>query len=56
MHVLDVRPGITDPASIKFRNENGKEPLFLFIDMSGVSQGATHSSLPSGGKVWMLEE
>lgn len=23
MHVLDVRPGITDPASIKFRNENG---------------------------------
>ena len=22
MHVLDVRPGITDPASIKFRNEN----------------------------------
>lgn len=22
MHVLDVRPGITDPASIKSRNEN----------------------------------
>ena len=22
MHVLDARPGITDPASIKFRNEN----------------------------------
>lgn len=22
MHVLDVQPGITDPASIKFRNEN----------------------------------
>ena len=22
MHVLDVRPDITDPASIKFRNEN----------------------------------
>ena len=22
MHVLDVRPGITDPAAIKFRNEN----------------------------------
>ena len=22
MHVLDVRPGITDPASFKFRNEN----------------------------------
>ena len=22
MHVLEVRPGITDPASIKFRNEN----------------------------------
>lgn len=22
MHVLDVRPGITDPASVKFRNEN----------------------------------
>ena len=22
MHVLDVRPGITDPASIKFRSEN----------------------------------
>ena len=22
MHVLDLRPGITDPASIKFRNEN----------------------------------
>ena len=22
MHVLDVRPGITEPASIKFRNEN----------------------------------
>lgn len=22
MHVLDVHPGITDPASIKFRNEN----------------------------------
>lgn len=22
MHVLDVCPGITDPASIKFRNEN----------------------------------
>ena len=22
LHVLDVRPGITDPASIKYRNEN----------------------------------
>ena len=22
LHVLDIRPGITDPASIKFRNEN----------------------------------
>ena len=22
MHVLDVRPGVTDPASIKYRNEN----------------------------------
>lgn len=22
LHILDVRPGITDPASIKFRNEN----------------------------------
>lgn len=22
LHVLDVRPGITDPALIKFRNEN----------------------------------
>lgn len=22
LYVLDVRPGITDPASIKFRNEN----------------------------------
>ena len=22
MHVLDVRPGITDPASIKYRNES----------------------------------
>jgi lipopolysaccharide/colanic/teichoic acid biosynthesis glycosyltransferase len=22
MHVLDVRPGITDPSSIKYRNEN----------------------------------
>ena len=22
MHVLDVHPGITDPASIQFRNEN----------------------------------
>ena len=22
IHVLDVRPGITDPASIKYRNEN----------------------------------
>ena len=22
LHVLDVRPGITDPASIRFRNEN----------------------------------
>jgi len=22
LHALDVRPGITDPASIKFRNEN----------------------------------
>lgn len=22
MHVLDVRPGITDPASIRYRNEN----------------------------------
>lgn len=37
MHVLDVRPGITDPASIKFRNENelmekAKEPEKYYIE------------------------
>lgn len=36
MHVLDVRPGITDPASIKFRNENelmeqAKDPENYYI-------------------------
>lgn len=38
MHVLDVRPGITDPASIKFRNENelmekAKEPEKYYIEV-----------------------
>ena len=37
MHVLDVRPGITDPASIKFRNENelmekAKDPEKYYIE------------------------
>ncbi len=38
MHVLDVRPGITDPASIKFRNENelmekAEEPEKYYIEV-----------------------
>ena len=38
MHVLDVRPGITDPASIKFRNENelmekAEAPEKYYIDV-----------------------
>ena len=38
MHVLDVRPGITDPASIKFRNENelmeqADDPEKYYIDV-----------------------
>lgn len=38
MHVLDVRPGITDPASIKFRNENdlldkAKNPEEYYINL-----------------------
>ena len=38
MHVLDVRPGITDPASIKFRNENelmekAKDPEEYYINV-----------------------
>ena len=38
MHVLDVRPGITDPASIKFRNENelmekDKDPEDYYINV-----------------------
>lgn len=38
MHVLDVRPGITDPASIKFRNENelmeqAKDPENYYINV-----------------------
>ena len=38
MHVLDVRPGITDPASIKFRNENEllenvEDPENYYIDV-----------------------
>jgi len=38
MHVLDVRPGITDPASIKFRNENelmeqAEDPQKYYIEV-----------------------
>ena len=38
MHILDVRPGITDPASIKFRNENvllekAEDPEKYYIDV-----------------------
>ena len=38
MRVLDVRPGITDPASIKFRNENellekAEDPERFYIDV-----------------------
>ena len=38
MHVLDVRPGITDPASIKFRNENellakAEDPEHYYINV-----------------------
>lgn len=38
MHVLDVQPGITDPASIKFRNENelmeqAKDPEDYYINV-----------------------
>ena len=38
MHVLDVRPGITDPASIQFRNENdlldkAKNPEEYYINV-----------------------
>lgn len=38
MHVLDVRPGITDPASIKYRNENelmerAKDPETYYINV-----------------------
>lgn len=38
LHVLDVRPGITDPASIKFRNENelmesAEDPESFYINI-----------------------
>lgn len=38
LHVLDVRPGITDPASIKFRNENelmgqAEDPEKFYIEV-----------------------
>jgi lipopolysaccharide/colanic/teichoic acid biosynthesis glycosyltransferase len=38
MHVLDVRPGITDPASIRYRNENellgkAEDPEQYYIDV-----------------------
>ena len=38
MHVLDVRPGITDPASIRYRNENellekSENPEQYYIDV-----------------------
>ena len=38
LHVLDVRPGITDPASIKFRNENdlmeqADDPEYYYINV-----------------------
>ena len=38
MHVLDVRPGITDPASIRYRNENevlgkAENPEQYYIDV-----------------------
>lgn len=38
LHVLDVRPGITDPASIKYRNENEllgavDDPLRYYVDV-----------------------
>ena len=38
VHVLDVRPGITDPASIKFRNENelmeqAEDPEKFYIEV-----------------------
>ena len=38
MHVLDVRPGITDPASIKFCNENellekAEDPETYYIEV-----------------------
>ena len=38
LHVLDVRPGITDPASIRFRNENelmakAQDPERYYIDV-----------------------
>ena len=38
MHVLNVRPGITDPASIKFRNENemmeqSDNPEYFYINV-----------------------
>ncbi len=38
MHVLDVRPGITDPASIKYKNENDilakqENPEQYYIDV-----------------------
>ena len=38
MHVLDVRPGITDPASIKYRNENelleqAEDPERFYIEV-----------------------
>ncbi|MCR5362895.1 MAG: sugar transferase [Bacteroidales bacterium] len=38
MHVLDVRPGITDPSSIKYRNENelleaADDPEQYYIDV-----------------------
>ena len=38
MHVMDVKPGITDPASIKFRNENelmekAEEPERYYIEV-----------------------
>ena len=55
----DARAGCSSwyhrPCKHQVSQRERKEPLFLFIDMSGVSRGATHSSLPSGGKVWITK-
>ena len=52
MHVLDVQPGITDPASIKFRNENelmekAEDPEKYYIEVVRSDTDTSYFSMVS---------